>query len=105
MRVCQRLRSSSSTCIRDQNDSTIALSKQSPTEPIDGSSPESTARWVNAQEVNWVPWSLWITVSPATGLRLSIAMPSASAAIDAVGRESIDQPTTRRLKVSSPTAQ
>ena len=53
MRVRQRFRSSSSTCIRDQNDSTIALSKQSPTEPIDGNRPESTARWVNAQEVNW----------------------------------------------------
>lgn len=32
-----------SHCIRLQNDSIIALSKQSPTEPIDGSSPESTA--------------------------------------------------------------
>ena len=55
MRECLRLRSSSSTCMRDQNDSTMALSKQSPTEPIEGSSPELTARWVNAQEVNWVP--------------------------------------------------
>ena len=52
IRVCQRLRSNSSTCIRDQNDSIIALSKQSPTEPIEGSSPESIARGVNAQEVN-----------------------------------------------------
>jgi hypothetical protein len=32
--------------------SITALSKQSPTEPIDGRSPESTARRVNAQEVN-----------------------------------------------------
>ena len=53
IRVRQRLRSNSSTCIRDQNDSIIALSKQSPTEPIEGSSPESIARCVNAQEVNW----------------------------------------------------
>ena len=88
-----------------QNDSTMALSKQSPTEPIEGSSPESTARSVNAQEVNWVPWSLWITVSPTTGLRLSIAMPNALVTIEAVGRESMDQPTTRRLKVSSTTVQ
>jgi hypothetical protein len=29
-----------------------ALSKQSPTEPIDGSRPESVARRVNAQELN-----------------------------------------------------
>ena len=53
MRVLQRVRSSTSTCIRLQNDSIIALSKQSPTEPIDGSSPESTAGRVNAHEVNW----------------------------------------------------
>ena len=98
-RVCQRLRSPSSTCIRGQNDSTIALSKQSPTEPIDGNSAESTARRVNAQEVNWVPWSLWITVSPAVGLQPSIAVPKALVTSDAVGRESMDQPTTRRLKV------
>lgn len=97
-RVCQRFRSSSSACIRDQNDSTVALSKQSPTEPIEGSSPESTARWVNAHEADWVPWSLCITVSSAVGLRLSMAMPRALVTRDAVGRESMDQPTTRRLK-------
>ena len=38
------LRLSGSICIRDQNDSMTALSKQSPTKPIDGSSPESIAR-------------------------------------------------------------
>ncbi len=54
MRVFQRLRSSSSTCILLQKDSMNALSKQSPTDPIDGSRPESTARRVNAQGVNWV---------------------------------------------------
>ena len=48
-------RSSSSTCIRLQNDSIIALSKQLPTEPIKGTSPESSARLVNAHDVNWVP--------------------------------------------------
>ena len=57
-RVIQRVRSSNSTCIRLQKDSMTALSKQSPTEPIDGSSPDSTARRVNAQELNCVPWSL-----------------------------------------------
>ena len=38
-----------------QNESMTALSKQSPTEPIDGSSPESIARRVKVQEVNCVP--------------------------------------------------
>ena len=44
IRVLQRLRSSSSTCIRAQNDSIMALSKQSPTVPIDGTSPDWWAR-------------------------------------------------------------
>jgi len=35
MRVDQRLRLSNSTCMRLQKDSITALSKQSPTEPID----------------------------------------------------------------------
>jgi hypothetical protein len=42
--------------IRLQNNSIIALSQQSPTEPIEGSSPESTARRVSAHDVNCVPW-------------------------------------------------
>ena len=33
------------------------------------------ARWVNVQEVNCVPWSLWMTVAPSGGRRCSIAMP------------------------------
>ena len=44
--------SSSSTCIRARNDSTTALSKQSPMEPIEGRSPDRLARSVNADEVN-----------------------------------------------------
>jgi hypothetical protein len=51
-RVRQRCRSSNSTCIRDQNDSTTALSKQAPTPPMEATSPEALARWLNAQEVN-----------------------------------------------------
>src|ERR1035437_10236799 len=51
-RVRQIRRSRSSTCIRLQNDSIIALSKQLPTAPIEGMSPESSARLVNAQLVN-----------------------------------------------------
>src|SRR2546427_10238505 len=56
MRVRHRFRSSNSTCTRLQNDSMTALSKQSPTEPIEGSRPESRARLVTAHEVNCVPW-------------------------------------------------
>ena len=103
MRVRQRCRSRSSTCIRDQNDSMTALSKQSPTEPIDGTRPESSARRVNAQDVNWVSWSLCMTV-PAGAWR-SMAMPSALVTSAAVGEESIDQPTTRRENTSRTTAQ
>jgi hypothetical protein len=74
-RVRQIRRSRSSTCIRLQNDSIIALSKQLPTVPIESMRPESSARLVNAQDVNWVPWSEWMTVP--SGWRLSIAMPRA----------------------------
>jgi hypothetical protein len=80
---------SSSTCIRAQNDSTPVLSKQSPMEPIEGSSPERLARSVKAQDVNWVPWSEWISV-PA-GWRLWMAMPRALVAREAEGR-GIDGP-------------
>ncbi len=56
-RVRHRFRSSNSTCTRLRNDSMTALSKQSPTEPIEGRRPEWRARLVNAHEVNCV-WSL-----------------------------------------------
>ena len=56
-RVFHRRRSSNSTYIRAQNDSTTALSKQSPIDPMEGTSPESIARLVNGHDVNWVPWS------------------------------------------------
>jgi hypothetical protein len=58
---------------------------------------------VNAQDVYCVPWSLWITTPSAW--RFSIAIPSAFTTRLAVCDESIDQPTTRRLKASSTTAQ
>lgn len=50
-RVFHRFGFSSSTCIRAQSDSTMALSKQSPTDPIDGRSPDSCARRVNAHDM------------------------------------------------------
>jgi hypothetical protein len=62
------------------------------------------ARRVNAHDVNWVPWSEWITV-PSSGLRCPIAMPSALVTSAAFWFESIDQPTTRRENTSSTTAQ
>jgi hypothetical protein len=40
-RVRQRRRSSSSTCIRDQNDSIMAVAKQAPTLPMEGTSPDA----------------------------------------------------------------
>ena len=49
--VRHRCRFHNSTCIRAQNDSTTALSKQSPTDPIEGTRPDLRARWVNAHEV------------------------------------------------------
>ncbi|MEO5899419.1 MAG: hypothetical protein ABIR68_04715 [Ilumatobacteraceae bacterium] len=57
---------------------------------------------MNAHEVYWVPWSLWIT-TPSL-LRFSIAFPSALTTRFAVCDESIDQPTTRRENASSTTA-
>jgi hypothetical protein len=49
------LRLSSSTWTRAQKDSIIALSTQSPIEPIEGSRPDACARWVNAQDPNCTP--------------------------------------------------
>ena len=37
--------------------SAIALSKQSPIEPIEGRTPASRQRWPKAIEVYWLPWS------------------------------------------------
>jgi hypothetical protein len=44
-------------------------------------------------------------IAPAGGVRVWIAMPRALVTSAAVGVASIDQPTTRREKVSSTTAQ
>src|SRR6266581_5401124 len=51
-RVRHRFRSSSSTWTRLQNDSMTALSKQSPTEPVEVSRPESRARLCALVAVN-----------------------------------------------------
>ena len=55
IRVFQRLQFSSSLCIDDQNDSIIALSNASPTEPNEGMRPAARTFSVNAQDVNWTP--------------------------------------------------
>jgi hypothetical protein len=44
-----------STCMRAQNDSRTALSRQSRTDPVEGTRPDRRARQVNGQEVNRVP--------------------------------------------------
>ena len=48
------VRLSSSICIMVQNDSIIALSSPSPSDPNDGISPACRMRSVNTQEVNWL---------------------------------------------------
>ncbi len=53
MQVFHRRLSSSPTCIRLENDSMTALLNGLPTDLIDGTSPESVVRWVNAQDVYW----------------------------------------------------
>jgi hypothetical protein len=52
MRVVYFLRSSNSFCFEDQQDSIIAFSNESPTEPNDGIRPAARTLSVNAQEVN-----------------------------------------------------
>lgn len=72
---------------------------------MDGTSPESMARRVNAQDVNCVPWSLCMTVEPRGGRRPSMAIPRALVTHAAVGDASMDQPTTWRENTSRTTAQ
>jgi len=52
MRVRHFMRLSISVCMRPQNDSITELSKQSPIEPIDATSPDSWERRVKAHDVN-----------------------------------------------------
>src|ERR1700730_7170479 len=52
--VLKRRRSSSSHSSVAKKLSHIALSKQSPTEPMDGRTPAFSQRWPNANEVYWV---------------------------------------------------
>lgn len=65
-RVSQRRRSSSSTWRVAKKDSAMALSRASPTVPIDPRMPAWRSLWPNTQEVYWVPWSAW-WMSPESG--------------------------------------
>jgi hypothetical protein len=76
-----------STCIRDQNDSIMEMSKQSAMLPIDGSSPEALARSVKAQEPPCDPRSECTTTTPL-GRRRATAVRSAMTASCAVIRSS-----------------
>lgn len=51
-RVIQRFLFSSSTCMRAQNASTIALSNGAPTAPTDGARRASVTFWLKTQEAN-----------------------------------------------------
>jgi len=84
----------------DQKDSIMALSNASPTEPKDGMRPASRIRSVKDQEVNWTPWSAW-TTDPFFTRRCLMAMSSALTTRFVSWAESMDQPTMRRLQVSS----
>jgi len=103
-RVFHFLRLRSSVCIEDQNDSIIALSRPSPTLPKEGMSPAERIASPKAHEVNWTPWSAW-TMPPGPGRRLRMAMSRALITKVVSWRESMDQPTIRRLKASTTAAQ
>lgn len=71
---------------------------------IEGEIPASRTCWLKAQDVSCVPRSEWMT-SPSRPGRRWVAIPSALSTIFVVWVESIDQPTTFRLNVSSTTQQ
>jgi hypothetical protein len=64
--------------------------------------PPRAARESNSQDLYWVPRSECTSVP--TGLRRQRAMSRASTTSSVRKRSAIDQPTTRRLNTSSPTA-
>ena len=63
--VFHRLRLSNSICMLDQNDSIMALSSPSPTDPNEGMSPASLILLVNAHDVNYLNGQLFLLVSAA----------------------------------------
>ena len=84
-------------------DSTAALSHGLAIEPVDGPMPASRIVLPIGSETHWLPWSLW-WMQPPGGLRLTIAILSASSASPAVMRADIDQPTIFPDQMSVATA-
>ena len=84
----------------DQNDSIMALSKESPIVPNDGISPDERILLVNAHEVNCTQWSAW-TIPPTAGCRFLIAISSAlttrAESLRVVDRPANDLPRGRDL--------
>ena len=95
-----RLRSSHSRVAKKL--SHRALSKQSPTEPMEGRPLASRQRRPKAMEGYWQAWSeWWIT---AAGRRWARAMSRAVRTSSVRRCAAMAQPTTRRLKASTATA-
>jgi hypothetical protein len=60
---------------------------------MEGAKPAWRTRSVKLQQVNWLPWSEWITVL-VVGVRLVSAMDRALVTSEEAWWVSIDQPTT-----------
>src|SRR5271165_1219523 len=86
--VSQCRRSNSSSCKVPKKLSAIALSRASPTEPIEPRMPAARSRLPKAQEVYCDPWSVCITVPASRRLRRHMAICRASTTSSA--RESVD---------------
>ena len=77
--------------------SAMALSKQSPTEPIDGTTPHRRQRSPKAKEVDWQPWSQWGMTE--SGRRCSTAMSSASSTSSVRRCPAIAQPVPAKAGI------
>src|SRR5918994_6666057 len=80
------------------------LSPQQPNPVIVPSTPRYSRCCDDQLNPPCTPWSEWMT-APAGGVRVWMAMPRALVTSAAVGVASIDQPTTRREKLSRTTPQ
>jgi hypothetical protein len=71
---------------------------------MEGAKPAWRTRSVKLQQVNWLPWSEWITVL-VVGVRLVSTMDRALVTSEEAWWVSIDQPTTLLEWASSTTQQ
>src|SRR5277367_2808115 len=90
----------SSTCIRAQNDSIAALSKQSPTVPKEASSPQRRTFSPKLQDVNCVPWSACTIVEPqrfllATAMLTALLTSAVSGVVENVRATTIREKQSR----------